>query len=295
MAASLGGAASLSLQPGDELLDGELLGKGGPRVAARNGRSGSRGSSRGAGDTHERGWRGAERRSRGSWGGGNSRSGGGDRSSRAARTASGSRAGAGAGATDSEVNARLVGLVDLARVPPKLEDTVTSGGALAAEVRGDGDVEILLVGLGASSSRGVGRESFKGRANHSTGLGVDDRHVGNTGVGSGNVELDGNGLARSVSLHVGLIVLELHALACPEVAVSSIEVGLRCRHLLSRLNVAIDVGAPHAEHLLTASSLESITGLTGSWRNKVTVTGDSGSQGSKAESGSEGLHSDRKV
>lgn len=280
-ASLLGGSAGLRLQPGDELLDGELLREGRARVTACGGSgAGSSvldgGGSRGSGSRSGSG-------SRGSSG---SRSDGGSR-------AGGSAAGAGARATDGEINARLVGLVDGAGIPPELEDTVSSLGALASEVGRNGDVEVLLVSGDTSGGRSVVIEGDEGGTDHGVGSSVNDGHVGDTGVRCGNVVGDGNLLSGGVGLDVAA-VLELETLALPDVAGSLIVVGL-VGVLESTLNVAVDVGAPLAEDLLTASGLQLVTRLTGLRLAEVTVGGDLGGKGNEAEGSGVGLHCDGKI
>jgi hypothetical protein len=282
-ASFLGGTASLSLQPRDELLDGELLGKGGARSSGAGGR-GRRGRglvrSLGGGSTGGRG-SGRGRRRRG----------------RRRRGRTGGRAGRvvtrpGSGATDSEVNAGLVGLVNGASVPPELEDTVTGGGALAAEVGRDSDIEVL-VGIGHTrGGRGIVIECDERRANDGVGLGVDDRHVGNTSVRGGDVECDRDLLSGSVRLDVGGVVLEFHTLALPDVASSLVEVVLVAGSLERGLDVAVDIGVPHVEDLATAGLGERITGHARLGAGEVAMGSDLGGEGSKTNSSGVGLHSD---
>lgn len=107
---------------------------------------------------------------------------------------------------------------------------------------------------------------------------------------SGNVEGDRDGLSSGEGLDVAAI-LKLHTLALPDVASSSIVVGL-VGVLKSTLDVAVDVGAPLVPDLVTTSSLQLVTWLTGRRLGNVTVSGNLGGEGSKAESSSVGLHFD---
>ena len=287
MAASLlGGRAGLGLQPADELLDGELLGEGRARVATSRG-LGSRGSSAG-GSVLDGSGGGGGAGAGGSGSGSRSGAGGGSRAGRSA-----ARARAGARATDGEVNARLVRLVDGAGVPPELEHAVSGLGALASEVRRNGDVEVLLVIADTGGGRRVVVEGDEGRADDGVGGRVDDGHVGSTGVRSSNVVGDGDLLSGRVGLDVAA-VLELQTLALPDVAGSLVVVGL-VGVLESTLNVAVDVGAPLAEDLVTAGRLQLRTRLTGLRLGEVTVGGNLGGKGNKAESSGVGLHCDWKI
>ena len=246
--------ASLLLEPRDELLNGELLGK----LVGRAGRAGSNGLGRGGGSGGgglsssgggSRGRRG--RGSRRSRGGGSGRlgRGGGSRG----------RTGAGAGA-HCEVNAGLVGLVDLGGVPVPLDDAGTLLGALGSDV-GHGDVEAgpvwVLVHGGGSESVLVPAD--EGCADDLVGLGVDDGDVGNTIVRSADFNLHGDDLAGGVGEDLAGVG-EGDALALPNLAV-----GVVALQVLDRtLDIAVLVGVLGVVDLVTAGGLEAVTGHTGS-------------------------------
>lgn len=225
---------------------------------AAGGSSGSGGGGRG-GRSDDGGGQGGGLNS----GGGDGSGGGGGRGDGSARARGGRARGAGAGATDSEVDARLVGLVDAAGVPPPLDDTLTSGGALTAEVLGDGDVEGSVGGLDTGGSGGILVPVLQDRANDAVGGSLDDGDVGGTGVGSADVDLEGHGLAELEGLDVVLVVVELVALAEPDVALGGVVVALGAGDLELALDVAVVVGLLVVVDLLTASGSHGITRHTG--------------------------------
>ena len=71
----------------------------------------------------------------------------------------------------------LVGLVNLGRVPEPLDNAVAGGGALAAQVLGDGDVEVGLVRGDAGGRRCVDVPGDQGVADDGVARGVDDGDV----------------------------------------------------------------------------------------------------------------------
>ncbi|KAI6772889.1 hypothetical protein HG530_003847 [Fusarium avenaceum] len=185
---------------------------------------------------------------------------------------------AGAGATDDKVNTGLVGLVDIGSIPEPLENTVTSLGAVTAEARGESDAEGGVVGGGARVGSVV-LELDEGLADHAVGRGLDDRDIGVAGVGSGDVDLEGDLLAQLVALDVVLVVVELEALAEPEVAVGGVEAV--ADDLLDALDVAVDVGRLLVEGLLATGGLEGIAGLSGGGGLDEAVGGDKGEESKK--------------
>lgn len=78
---------------------------------------------------------------------------------------------------------------------------------------------------------------------------------------SSDVDVKVNLLAELVALDIVLVVVELEALAQPEVALLSVEVG--SDDLLDALDVAVDVGLLLVEGLLATGSLEGVAGLAG--------------------------------
>lgn len=120
-----------------------------------------------------------------------------------------------------------------------LHNTSASSGAGIAKIRGNGDGERSLVCW--DGHRVVGKISVgeEGGANNGVGGGVDDRHIGSTGVGSTNVEGKGNGLASRPGLNIGSVVGIFEALALPDVAFGLVVVGLRLGDLEFALDVAI--------------------------------------------------------
>lgn len=185
---------------------------------------------------------------------------------------------AGAGAAHGEVDAGLVGLVDGLGVPVPLDNAVTGGGALAAKVGGHGDVEGGVSGLDTGLGGGVDIPALQGRADDAVGGSVDDGDVGNTGVGGTDVDLEVDGLARGVGLDVVLVVVELVALAEPDVALGGIVVALGAGNLELALDVAVVVGLLVVVDLLTASGGHGITRHTGLGAGDEAVAGDDGGQ-----------------
>lgn len=277
------------------LLNGELLGESGG--ASRAGSSGgSRGSGAGDGGSSLGGGRNGGGLSDG--GGSGSRAGSGssgacNRGSRADGGSTGSGRGAvartGAGATaHREVDAGLVGLVDGSGVPVPLDDAVTGVGALAADI-GHGDVERGPVRVFGDRRGGesVLVPADEGLANDLVGLDVNDGDVGDTVVGSADLDLHGNDLASGVGEDLTSIG-EWDTLALPHAAVGVVTLKV----LEGTLNVAVVVGALLVVDLVTAGSLEAITGQTGSGGGDEAVGGNRGGEASKGNSGGVGLHFD---
>lgn len=226
-AAGIAGA-SFSPKPVDESVKSESLGES---SRGRNGGGGSgslsldrrRGSS-GLGNYSARGGGGGGCSSRG-W-----------LRSRASRSRA--RAGTRARARDGKVNARFVGLVDRLGVPVPLDDAVTGGGTLASEVARDGDVEAGLVGRDRVRVRGIVVPGDQGVSNDRVGAGLDDRNVRHAGVRSPDVDREGHDLASGEGLDVGGVVIELEALAKPDVAGRLVVVRLTRGNLQLSLDIA---------------------------------------------------------
>lgn len=290
-ATKLGDSAGASggLEPGDELLNGELLGESGGARA-----SGARASGASGRGSRGRGLDGGGLSGGGGGGGGRGGSGRGrGLSRRGGGAGGGSGAGggrrrrAGAGATaHGEVDAGLVGLVDGRCVPEPLDHAVTLVGALGADI-GHGDLEVGPVGVSGDGGAGesVLVPADEGRANDCVGLDVDDGDVGDTVVGSADLDLHGDDLAGGV-LEDLTGVLEGDTLALPHAAV-----GVRTLEVLeSALDVAVEVGALLVVDLVTAGSLEALAGHTGSGGGDEAVGGDGGGEASKGNGGGVGLH-----
>lgn len=188
---------------------------------------------------------------------------------------------AAAGSSNSEVDARLVSLTGRLTVPVVLDDTLASGGALAAQV-GDGDGEGGLVG---GAGLGVGGEDApvgEGVADDGVAGRVDDGDVGRARVGGADVVGDGDRVADGVALDVGRVVVVLHALAQPEVAL----VGeVAADQLRLALDVAVRVRAHHVVDLRSALGRHGRAGTTGSGRLDHTVGGDHGDHGGTESDG----------
>jgi len=193
-------------------------------------------------------------------------------------------------ATDGEVDAGLVGLVDAVGVPEPLDNAVTGVGAVAANV-GDGDGELLLVlrdGVGVGA---VLVPALQGAADDGVGGGGNNGDVGDTGVRGADVDLDLDLLADGVLLHVLGVVVVLEALAEPDVASLGVVVGLAVGDLELALDVAVVVAHLVVVHLLTASLGESITGHTGGGAGDEAVgAGESDEGGRSHDLGDSVLH-----
>ncbi|CAF3441590.1 unnamed protein product [Fusarium graminearum] len=194
------------------------------------------------------------------------------RGSRLLGTGAGRRSRGRAGASaDDKVNARLVGLVDIGSVPEPLENTLASLGAVTTQASRKGNTESSVVG----SSTSVGSIVLKldqRLADHGIRRSLDDGNIGVTSVGSSNVDLKGDLLAEAVLLDIVLVVVELEALAQPEVAVSGLEV--LANDLLDALDVAVDVGGLLVEGLVSAGGLVGVAGPAGGGRLDEAVGGD---------------------
>lgn len=124
-----------------------------------------------------------------------------------------------------------------------VDDTGTGGRALVAQVAGYGDAEACLV---CGDRDRVGSENIPGDqrlANHGVGSGVNDGHVGNTGVWCADVKGERNHLPGSVRLDKSSVVGIFVSLAHPDVALGGVVVGLRGGDLEHALDVAVVVFA----------------------------------------------------
>ena len=202
----------------------------------------------------------------------------------------GARAGAGARATDNEVDAGLVGLVDVGGVPEPLQDAVTGLRALAANI-GDGDSELLLV-LGDGGGVGsVVVPALQDAADDGIAGGRDDGNVGDTGVRSADVDRDGNFLADGVLLHVLGVVVVHESLAEPDLASLDVVVGLAVGDLKLTLDVTVVVAHLVVVHLLAASLGESVTRHTRAGAgNEAVGAGESDERGRSHSLGDSVLH-----
>lgn len=112
-----------------------------------------------------------------------------------------------------------------------LDNTSTSGGALAAEVIRNGDAERSLVGWDGGGRGGVGVPRDQGSANNRVCRGVDDGDVGGTRVRSADVELDVDLLSGGIGLDIVLVVVVLETLAEPDVTLGGFVVALSVGNL----------------------------------------------------------------
>jgi hypothetical protein len=278
--------ASVLLEPRNKGGDGECLGHGtGVGSSTSGGRrsSGVNGGRSSSGDRRGRG--GSSRLDRHSGCSGRRRG----RSSRRSRSGRLSRGGATVRATAHlEVDARLVGLVDGRSIPEPLDDTVTSVGALGADIR-HGDIEagpLRVLGHG-DGGQGVLVPADEGRADDLVGLDADDGNVGKTIVRSADLDLHGDLLASGVAEDLTGII-EGNTLTLPDAAVW---VGA-LKVLDGTLNIAVLVGALGVEDLVTAGSLEAGAGLTRSGAGDEAVCGNGGDEASSGDDGRVGLHCD---
>jgi hypothetical protein len=267
--------AGILLEPRDKGSDGESLGNS--AVFRTSSSSGSRssdlsnlgGSGLGGGCSRLGGRRGGN-------GLGGVARGGGGRRSRARST------------THLEIDARLVRLVDGWGIPPPLDNTVASIGALGANI-GHGNVELGPFGVAGDGhrSQGVLVEADEGLANNLVGADFDNGDVGVTIVWSANLNLHGNLLAGSVVEDLTGI-FEGNTLALPDAAVwvGALEV------LHGALDIAKLVRRLLVKDLITAGGLETRAGLTGSRRLNEAVGGNGRGKASQGNGGRERLHSD---
>lgn len=294
--------AGVGTEPGDEGIDGEGLRKGGVRTGGDRRRGSILGGSSGRDGVDSRSRCSAGDRGGGGLGCGRAgwcgrdcrghRRGRGSRcyrGSRGSRSSRSRRRRGGAGTTShAEVDAGLISLVDASSIPVPLNDTVTSGGALRADI-GHSDVErspVRVLGQGGRS-QSILVPADQGRANNGVRAGLDDGDVGDTIVRSADLDSHGNDLTSGVGKDLAG-VRERHTLALPHAAVR-----VRALKVLeSALNIAIVIRRLLVVDLLTASGLETIARSTGSGRGDEAVSGNGGNEASEGNGSGVGLHSD---
>jgi hypothetical protein len=154
-----------------------------------------------------------------------------------------------------EVNARLVGLINIRGIPEPLQNTVARGGAVAAEIVGEGDAESGVVGS-QTTVAGIVVELDQRGSNDGISAGLNHGHVGEASVRSSNVDIEVDRLAQGEALDIVDIIVVLETLAEPEIASSGVQV--ITHDLQDTLDIAVDVGGLLGERLLTASSGEGI-------------------------------------
>lgn len=222
-----------------------------------------------------------------SWGGSHSdlRSAGGRRGRRSRR-----RNGSRARSTDSEVDTRLVGLVDGFGIPVPLQHTVTGGSTLASKIIRDGDAEVGLIGLDAGGGGCVDIPGDQRGANDLVGGSGDDGDVGDTGVGGTDVDGEGDLLSCLVRLDVVLVIGELVALAKPDVALGGFVITLAGGNLQLALDVAVLVGALVGQNLLATGGSHCGTGLASFGASDEAMGVDQGNDAGESQSGGEVLH-----
>lgn len=259
------------------------------RLSSNRG-GGSRLSSSGGGGSGRLSSGGGRGLDSGRWGGSHSdlRSAGGRRSrrSRRRRRRNGSRA----RSTDSEVDTRLVGLVDGFGVPVPLQHTVTGGSTLASETIGNGDTEAGLIGLDTGGGGCIDIPGDQRGANDLVGGSGDDGDVGDTGVGGADVDSEGDLLSCGVGLDVVLVIGKLVALAKPDVALGGVIITLAGGNLELALDVAVLVGALVGQDLLATGGAHCGTGLASFWLSDEAMGVDQGNDAGEGQSGGEVLH-----
>lgn len=127
----------------------------------------------------------------------------------------------------------------------------------------------------------------EGLANDSVGFDVDNGDVGDTIVRSADLDLHRDDLTSRVGEDLTSIG-EWDTLALPHAAVGVVTLKV----LESTLDIAVVVGALLVVDLVTAGSLEAVTGETGRGRADEAVSGDGGSEASEGNGGGVGLHLD---
>ena len=169
---------------------------------------------------------------------------------------------------------------------PRWFKWMRSGGSWgSAKVGGDGDVEVLVVVGDTSGGRGVDVPALQRAANDRVAGRVDNRDVGDTGVGSADVDDHGDLLAGGVFLDIVLVVGKLVTLAEPDVALGGLVVALRLGDLKLTLDVAVVVRLLVVVDLLTAGGGHGSAGHTGLGRGDETVAVDGGSKSRKDDEG----------
>ena len=194
---------------------------------------------------------------------------------------------------DSEVNARLVGLINGSGVPPPLNDTVASSGTLAAEITWNGDDKVLVVRCHSCGCRSIIRKGDEGLPNNAIEFGIHNRDIGDASVGSADINNNGDDLSCGEGLDIGLVVFELVAFAQVDIASRSIEIALAVGDLLNSLNISVVVGSLIVEHLLATSSLHGITRHTSVGTRDEAMADNRGDEASKGSNeGIDRLHFD---
>lgn len=119
-----------------------------------------------------------------------------------------------------------------------MDDTVTSGGALASEIARDGDVEAGLVCGDRVRIGGIVVPGDQRFSNNRVGASLDDRNIRHTGMRGPDFDREGDNLTSRVRLHIGGVVIQLKALAKPDVAGRLNVVSLAGSNLEFSLDVA---------------------------------------------------------
>lgn len=267
-------------EPGDEALDGEGLWELGAGAGAGAGASvGARASvgtgtsvgTRATGVSRGSLWysRRRRRRRRGNWSSGGA----------VARTRTRAR-------SHGKVDARLVALVDCRGVPEPLNDTVAFYFALSGDV-GHLKAEFGPFRVLAHGNRGKGVlvPADEGLADNLVSGSEDNRNVGMAIVGSTDLNLHVDLLARGVGLDLGMIG-EWDALALPDAAVRVAALKV----LDGALDIAVAVRVLSVVDTVTAGSLEASAGLTGRWADDEAVASDRGGEACDNSSDGERLH-----
>lgn len=133
--------------------------------------------------------------------------------------------------------------------------------------------------------KGVLVPADEGLADDLVGGNVDDGNIGNTVVGSTNLNLHVDLLAGSVGINVlGIRKGDTLALPNTTVGVAALEV------LLGTLNVAVVVGNLSVPNAITASGPETIAREAGLWEFDKAVTRNGRGEACNGGSDSVGLH-----
>lgn len=255
------------------------------RWTGSGGESGRLSSNRGGGSRFSSG--GGRGLNSARWGGSHSDLGSaGGRRGRRGRRRNGSRA----RSTDSEVDTRLVGLVDGFGVPVPLQHTVTGGSTLASEILGDGDAEVGLIGLDAGGGGCIDIPGDQRGANDLVGGSGDDGDVGDTGVGGADVDGEGDLLSCLVRLDIVLVIGKLVALAKPNITLGGLVITLAGGNLQLALDVAVLVGALVGQDLRATGGSHCGTGLASFRLSDEAMGVDQGNDAGESQSGSEVLH-----
>ena len=163
-----------------------------------------------------------------------------------------------------------------------LNDTSTSGATLRADIW-QGDAEAGVGSRNGSGVRGKNTPALERLPDNSVRLGVDDGDIGDSSVGSTNVEFNGQDLAGRVGMDVGLVIGELVALAECDVAGGGVVVSLRRSNLKLSLDVAVIVRCLIIVHLLAAGRLHSGSRHPSLGRSNETVSRSHGHEARKGK------------